>query len=344
MNDLNDILISTIMCVFNTPVEYLKEAVRSILNQTHSNFELLIVDDCSDKYLFDDELFKDSRIKILKTNQNSGAACARNLALSVAKGKYVAIMDSDDESFPNRFEKQLKFMEDHEDVVACGTWFRYFGAKTREVRRVFNNNDYYRCCLLFGNTPTLLNPSVMIRRSILIENNIKYDERLRLGQDYGMWVDLSTCGTITNLNEILINYRVHENQVTFENHKKKQTLKYVALVKRKQLERMNAVLSEDDMHIFCDYDFIDRNVDPVNYAFVLSRILSSNENSHYFNQKELEKRTILQWNNKIKSINNPLLLIKCLFKIKDKRFKKVFKIKICQFFHKFFRKKDEYIE
>ena len=133
----NSILVSVVMCVYNTPKDYLYEAVKSILNQTHENFEFFIVDDCSEEDLFKNTLFNDERISIIHLNKNSGPAVARNIAIDRAKGKYIAIMDSDDVSLPERFERQIAFMEKNADVVVCGSWFTQFGDKTNEVRKIF---------------------------------------------------------------------------------------------------------------------------------------------------------------------------------------------------------------
>ena len=124
-------LISVIMPVYNTPEKYLREAIESVLSQTFENWELLIIDDCSDK--IEVKLIVDSyccnKIKYLKNEKNSGAAVARNLGLKNAKGKYIAILDSDDIAIPNRFEKQFQYLEKNDDVGVVGSWAEVFPKK-----------------------------------------------------------------------------------------------------------------------------------------------------------------------------------------------------------------------
>lgn len=103
-------------------------------------------------------------------------------------------MDSDDYSLPERFERQVSYLEQNQDIAVVGTWFSYFGSRTEEVKRYIDDTEYYRCCLLFGNAPTILNPSTMIRKSFLDKYNIKYDRRLKKAEDYKMWVQLSERG------------------------------------------------------------------------------------------------------------------------------------------------------
>ena len=107
MNDL----VSVIMPSYNTG-KYIGKSIESVINQTYSNWELIIVDDCSD----DDteevvSVFKDERIKCFKNAFNSGAAISRNRALREAKGRWIAFLDSDDIWKPTKLEKQLEFMQ-----------------------------------------------------------------------------------------------------------------------------------------------------------------------------------------------------------------------------------------
>lgn len=338
LNNTNqqDILISVIMCVYNTQTEYLHLAVDSILKQTHSNFELIIVDDCSKTDLFCDSIFCDKRIKIIRNRVNRGAAYARNQALKVAKGEFIAIMDSDDYSFPTRLEEQLNFMCQNPDVVVCGTWFQHFGAKNNSVERVIDDNEYYKCCLLFGNIPTLLNPSAMIRRQILEDYNIKYDERLRLGQDYGLWTELIKYGTITNYKKILVKYRIHENQVTNKNHISRQTLPYDKIVKIKQLDFLSDNFTEKEKDLFSLHVY-DKRVKPVKYYHLLQKILLENTKKKYYDQEKLKTRIVEQWETKIRCINNPLLLLSIQIRI-PKEFCHVASIKWKQFVNKILKK------
>lgn len=108
-----DGLVSVIMPSWNT-AEYIGDSIQSVLNQTYSNWELLIVDDCSSDNT--DEVvksFQDERIIYLKNEKNSGAALTRNRALREAKGEWIAFLDSDDLWSPQKLEHQISFMKEH---------------------------------------------------------------------------------------------------------------------------------------------------------------------------------------------------------------------------------------
>lgn len=102
-------LISVVMTVYNTKEEYLREAIESILNQTYKNFEFIIIDDGSDDYCEQVVMsYQDVRIRYYKQD-NKGISAARNYGTKLANGEYIAVMDSDDISLPERFEKELFF-------------------------------------------------------------------------------------------------------------------------------------------------------------------------------------------------------------------------------------------
>ena len=150
-------LVSVIMSNYNTDIKQLDTAVNSILNQTFSDFEFIIVDDCST----DDSLeylrkLDDKRIVLLENETNMGLTKSLNIALENARGKYIVRMDSDDISLPNRIERQVEFMQSHQNVIAAGTWVQYFGSKDILYKPVITSNDDYRANLLFSNSPTIV--------------------------------------------------------------------------------------------------------------------------------------------------------------------------------------------
>jgi len=316
---MNRILVSVVMCVYNTPKEYLDEAVRSILNQTHKELELIIVDDASDIELYDDKLYTDTRIVLVRNDTNLGPAESRNRAFEIAKGKYIAIMDSDDISEIERLSRQIEYMENNKDVVACGTWFQQFGDKQNTVTREIDDNEYYRCCLLFGNAPTILNPSVMLRKSVLDEYEICYDLRLRKAEDYKMWVQLSAIGKCTNIHEVLLNYRVHNNQ-TSQILRTKDVSDYDWVVMKEQYDALGIKLSDED-EAMLRKDFRRVDVEAYTYFKWLQRLLEANKQKEIYQQDKLNMRIEEQWTQKIYNLKNPihlLNLMKCLNKVQRK--------------------------
>ncbi|WAW15526.1 glycosyltransferase family 2 protein [Peptostreptococcus equinus] len=182
-----DGLISIITPIYNAD-KHIEETVASVLKQTYTNFELLLIDDCStDKSseIIGRLIEKDNRIKYIKLKQNSGAAVARNIGLSKAKGRYVAFLDSDDLWKENKLKKQIELLDEN-NVAFCFTSYRYFYDAdniTSKVARAPEKIDYEG---LLKNT-LIGCSSVMIDREII--GDFKMPE-VRKGQDTATWLKL----------------------------------------------------------------------------------------------------------------------------------------------------------
>lgn len=202
--------ITVLMPVYNCEL-YIKEAIDSILNQTFSDFEFLIIDDAStDKTLSIIKTYNDSRIQLIEKPVNSGYTNSLNYGLTIAKGKYIARMDGDDISLPDRFEKQVIFMEANQDVVVCGALYQLIGRE--EIYDLPEFHEAIKISLLYGNC--LGHPTVMLRNSVLIKNGMKYNIKMEPAEDYDLWVRLIAIGKLHNLQEVLLNYRIHNTQVS----------------------------------------------------------------------------------------------------------------------------------
>jgi len=219
------ISISVIMSIFNEKEDWLIKSITSVINQSFKNFEFIIINDNPKRGLNDDILnkfrIKDNRIIIIKNNKNIGITKSLNIGLKKAKGKYIARMDADDISLPERFLKQFNFMENHKQYVACGSFISVFGKINRDDKSLPTNYNQFKNVLFIKNP--LPHPTAFIRNKIIKENKIEYDENLKYSQDYGLWAELSKYGFLTNIPEILLRYRVDNNQVSIKN-KIEQTL------------------------------------------------------------------------------------------------------------------------
>ncbi|WP_290476108.1 MULTISPECIES: glycosyltransferase family 2 protein [unclassified Leeuwenhoekiella] len=200
---------SVLLPVYNAEA-YIAESVQSILDQTEPDFELLIVDDCStDNSIEILDSFKDPRIIVHRKERNSGYTESLNWAIDQARGTYIARMDADDVSLPKRFEKQLNFLEHHPDVALCGTDARVEGSSLRfnyptEPKAIQAN-------LLLGSS--LIHPSIMGRTEIF--KQYKYDPTKEPAEDYDLFTRLVEGGEqLANLDEALLIYRVHNNQIS----------------------------------------------------------------------------------------------------------------------------------
>lgn len=211
-------LVSIIMPVYNSE-EYILESLGSILNQTYKNMEIIIIDDCScDRSVEIIKKVLDNRICLVCNSINLGVAETLNKGLKLAKGKYIARMDSDDIAEPRRIEHQVKYLEKKQEAGACGTGIKFMGDMSGE--RIFSNqSECVLVDLLFQ--CALCHPTVMIRKEILDKNGLKYENEFEKAEDYRLWCKLGLYTDIVNLRGVYLNYRIHGKQVS-ETHKIKQ--------------------------------------------------------------------------------------------------------------------------
>ncbi len=179
--------ITVLMTSYNTG-RYIKDAINSILSQTYQDFELIVINDGSTDNT--DEIvtgIRDDRLRYIRSDKNQGIPFSRNLGLDMARGKYIAIMDSDDIAPPYRLQDQYDYMESHPNVgVLSGDAFN-FGVENRyRVAIQGNERIQYR---FFFRCP-INNPAAMMRKDILERANIRYDTRYSVCSDYKFWIDL----------------------------------------------------------------------------------------------------------------------------------------------------------
>ncbi|MFF2018534.1 glycosyltransferase family 2 protein [Paenibacillus sp. NPDC058177] len=206
--------ITVLMSAYNTR-PYIKNAVESILNQTCRDFEFLIIDDCSTdgtlEYL---QSLEDPRIRLITHDSNKGLVYCLNEGLDLSTGEYIARMDSDDISAPHRFERQLRYMEDHPEVGVLGTFITLF--HNGELVSKPTSHEDIRCWQLFY--CCVGHPTVFMRSSVLKEHDIHYNPSFTHAEDYEFWSRLSELTRIENLPEYLFSYRVHEGQISTQQH------------------------------------------------------------------------------------------------------------------------------
>lgn len=203
--------ISVITTVFNCE-RYIRQSLESILNQTFRDFEYIVVNDGST----DNTLQKireiasaDERIILIDNKTNIGRVKSLNKALENVKSSYIAIQDADDISLPERLEKQYNFLENNKDYVLAGAniivmdEFENFISKPERPIE----NDEAKFSLLFR--CTFANPSIMFRKKVIDENNIKYEDNFIHAEDFRIITLISRHGKVYNLKEPLVKYRKH---------------------------------------------------------------------------------------------------------------------------------------
>jgi glycosyltransferase involved in cell wall biosynthesis len=204
-------LISVAMPVYNGE-QFLPDAIDSILGQTFTDFELIIINDGStDKSL--ELLFEyqklDSRISLI-TRENRNLVATLNQMIDLAKGQWFARMDQDDIALPFRFERQLKWLEQTEADI-CGTWVESFGAGKKRILKHPQTDEALKMELLFGSS--FAHPTVFMKTKLL--RQMRYDENWESCEDYDLWERAARRGwKMTNVPEVLLRYRQHNNQIS----------------------------------------------------------------------------------------------------------------------------------
>ena len=199
------------MPVYNAEL-YVAEAIQSILEQTFTDFEFIIVNDGSTDRSFEIiQSFNDKRIKLINNDKNIGNYPSRNKGHRMAKGNYICVMDADDVSLPNRLERQYMFMEDNPDVGIAGSSFRIYGSQQDIICET--EYELLKVMLLCNNPMT--HSSLLMRRSMLQKYNLFfYNERYYYAADYYMISQAVRFFRVTNIPEVLIHYRTHAQQIT----------------------------------------------------------------------------------------------------------------------------------
>lgn len=230
--------ISVLLPVYNAKA-FIAESIQSILDQTEPDFELLIVDDCStDGSIEIIDSFKDPRIIFHKKKRNSGYTESLNWAIDQAKGEYIARMDADDVSLPNRFEKQLKFLMFNPDISICGT-----DAFVRGGNLIFNYPQTPKAIfanLLMGNS--LIHPSIFGRSEIF--KKFKYDRSKEPAEDYDLFTRLVIENKrLANIPEKLLIYRLHSEQTS-----EVRKIKQIQSAKRSMLQLFKYFNYDQDLY------------------------------------------------------------------------------------------------
>lgn len=207
------VMISVILPVYNA-ASTVADAIKSILNQTFTDFEFIIINDGStdesEKKILE---FDDQRIKYYSNEGNKGLIYTLNRGIELSTGKYIARMDADDISLPERFEKQIQVMEENPNIIVCGTQIQYFGANKKKSKFISPHRSEENKSWLIRES-CFAHPTVMMRRNILITNNICYNSDYKNAEDYKMWIDLVEYGDFYNIQEILLKYRLSYTQIT----------------------------------------------------------------------------------------------------------------------------------
>lgn len=199
--------ISVIMSEYNTPPNYLRASIESILNQTFKDIEIIIVDDCGKNDLYSiTEEYKDKRIRVIKNNKNIGLVESLNKAITASKADILARMDTDDVADENRLEEQYNFMINHEEYSVVGTLANEFSRNS--ITGILGKpGEKTAKSLAYGDS--IIHPSAMMRKKDI--QSVGGYKNYKRAEDLSLWFELVMKGfRLFVIDRVLLNYRVNE--------------------------------------------------------------------------------------------------------------------------------------
>ena len=202
--------VSVLTPVYKTDERFLREAIESVLSQTFGDFELLLLDDCPE----DDrekvvQSYDDKRIVYLKNDRNLGITASRNRLIDLAKGEYLAVFDHDDICRPERFAKEVAYLDAHPECGVVGGWTK----PTNGTPNVYPEGDHaIKLAMMAG--ASVWHPASMIRRSVLDAAKARYEADYSPVEDYMLWMRLLPHTGFHNLQEVVLDYRWHASNTS----------------------------------------------------------------------------------------------------------------------------------
>ena len=231
--------ISVLMSIYKENSLYVRQAIDSILNQSFGDFEFLIYNDNPEDFILDKLVLeiarKDSRIQYQRNEKNIGLAATLNRQICVAKGEYLARMDADDISLPDRFIMQVEYLDRNTNIAVLGTWAKIIDKEGQVISSASLKTGYNNIIACAMCDSPLFHPSVMIRKEFLQLNGLSYNEDFSCAQDYELWsrILFEKGGYIDNLSVYLIYYRVTTSQIS--SIKQQQQIYNSLLVRRNNI-------------------------------------------------------------------------------------------------------------
>lgn len=192
---------------------YIGKAIESILGQTYTDLELLIIDDAStDRTLEIIKSYSDNRIRVFENPENKGISFSTNIGLRESRGEYIALMDDDDMAVRERLDIQVKYLDAHHEIDILGGRSAVIDENDNLIdvdNPPRNNPNYIKAILLFSSLD-FRNGTTMMRNAFVKKQNISYRENCFGMQDYKFFIECSKMGKISAVNQILLLYRIHE--------------------------------------------------------------------------------------------------------------------------------------
>lgn len=271
--------VSVLMPVYKT-APFLREAMDSMLTQTFTDFELIVLNDCSPdnaEEILDE--YKDPRIVRYLGKENAGLANVLNVGMRMAKGKYIARMDSDDISAPNRLEVQVDYLERHPDIDLCSCGMNLFGAMEDQWIRESDLETVRINALFFS---PILHAASVWRRDSFERLGLRFRQEMVPAEDYDLWCRALSGGLrLVNIPECMYQYRIHPNQVTVNTEK---ILQKEQIVREGYLHTLFPGAEEKDIVRIAS---MKPCLDPDAFRNTADKLLALNTDKVFFNEEKL---------------------------------------------------------
>jgi glycosyltransferase involved in cell wall biosynthesis len=274
---------------------WIRGAVDSIIDQSLSDFELLVIEDGSiDKTGQILSQYTDARIRLIRHETNRGLIASLNEGLDLAGGSFIARMDADDVAHPKRLERQVAFMRSNPEVGICGTWFVITGeGEPKRVCPPTSHEDM--AAALFFRSP-FGHPTVMMRRSFLEETGLRYRAETRHAEDFDFWVRAREKTRFANIAEYLLEYRVHKAQVSNQHGGQQNDM--AERVRLQQLALLVPDASEDEQRLHlrtCDSHVFETRARLLETRSWLDRLQAANRMRRVFPPRAFGRALAATW-------------------------------------------------
>ena len=296
-------LVSVLMSNYKTPVSYLKKSIESILTQSTTDLEFVIVNDGSkddSRQVIYEYAQIDSRIVVVENEQNIGLPRSLNKGIEYCNGEYIARMDTDDICYPDRLEKQVAYMDAHPKCIVSGAWADVFCEDENNIVKTWApkmcSQDEYKIRLMFSSAPLIIHPTAIFRREMLNKYNLRYPEeqKYRYAEDYKMWTLCSACGEAGILEETVIKYRDEnsDNRITVMHEKEMAQCGFE--IQRDQLKQLDIDLTQE-MYRYNHQLLMGRKPPDINYKRWMNLIIKQNAKNNAYSQSVLKKLLRERW-------------------------------------------------
>ncbi|MBB3119608.1 glycosyltransferase family 2 protein [Pseudoduganella violacea] len=286
--------ISVVMPAYNAAA-FLQEAIDSILAQTFTDFELIVINDGStDATVSLLAQQSDPRVRVVDNGVNRGLIYTRNLGIDLATAPFIAFLDSDDLAFPQRLQRQYDYLQQHPEVDAVGCWSQPIDAEGRPrpyAWRLPGDSDFVKATLLFR--AYISTPAFFVRTEVM--RALRFSPEHDLAEDYDMYTRGVQHYRFVNLPEVLIAIRIHGNNIT--RLKKDRLAQNMNAISAKLLRRLEIEASEDELRLHRYIEWLDEAPAQVlqRSRAWLARIVAANQRCGLYEARALRHAVAERW-------------------------------------------------